>query len=90
VSQQQLGEDAMAFLKELEKEPWKLNQMSLHEPTIPDLLQALQVMQEREREHLLNFENMKSSFIQQCVMSSGLIDTIHRLETELATLRAGR
>jgi hypothetical protein len=62
--------------------------VSLHEPTIPDLLQALQVMQEREREHLLNFENMKSSFIQQCVMSSGLIDTIHRLETELATLRA--
>jgi hypothetical protein len=62
--------------------------MGLHEPTIPDLLQALKVMQERERKHLLSFENLKDSFIQQCAVSSGLIDTIHRLETELATLRA--
>jgi hypothetical protein len=55
--------------------------MSLHEPTIPDLLQAIAVLNEWQDETIVTLRNAKNELIRQR-------DTITRLETELATLRA--
>jgi transcription elongation factor len=55
--------------------------MSLYEPTIANLLQALEVVQERERE-------TNGIVVRQSQEIAALVDANTRLETELATLRS--
>jgi hypothetical protein len=62
--------------------------VSLHEPTIPDLLQAIDELKEREAEQLRELIGLRSAAELADVQINAYKERVTRLETELATLRA--